>query len=141
MLNEQEKRDLALHLLDIIQTPNANKIVYRPYFRSESIYPDEYWLWTSKEVISYPFDEIFKRYYPKEKGYLTIGINERDVMVGIKSDDGLIELTDEMWNNDDFISELKNCKATPIKYIDTFDGKDTPIPNVPINENVYIKVE
>lgn len=139
MLSEQEKKNLALHLLDIIQTPNANKIVYKPYFRTESFYPDEYWLWTSKGVISYPFVDIFKRYYPKEKGYLTIGITERDVMVVIKSDDGLTELTDEMWNNNDFIDELKNCKATPIKYIDTFDGKDTPIPNVPINESVYIK--
>lgn len=138
MLNEQEKIELAQHLLDVVKTPNANKIVYRPYFRTESIYPDEYWLWHTRVVIKYPFSDIFRRHYPKEKGSLTVGISGQDAMLFIKSDDAVTPLTDEMWNNDDFINELKSCAATPIKYVDTFDGKNEKDPNVPINENCYI---
>ena len=138
MLSEQEKMKLAQRLLDIIKTPNANKIIYRPYFRTESIYPDEYWLWQTNTVISYPFNDVFKRYYPN-KGFLTVGLNGKEVMLFIKSNDAVLPLTDEMWNNDDFINELKNCTATPIKYVDTYDGKTMRVPNVPINENCFIK--
>ena len=140
MLSEQEKIELAKHLLDIIKTPNANKIVYRPYFRTESLWEDEYWLWQTKTVVSYPFSDIFARYYPQVRGCLTVGVSRKDAMLFIKSDDVTTPLTDEMWNNDDFINELKNCKATPIKYVDTFDGKSEKDPNVPINENCYIRM-
>lgn len=137
-MTKEEKKDLAQHLLDIVQTPNANRIVYRPYFRTESIFPDEYWLWHSKTVVSYPFNDIFARYYPQVKGCLTVGVSGEDAMLFIRSDDVVTPLTDEMWNNDDFINELKNCKATPIKYVDTFDGKSEKDPNVPINKNCCI---
>ena len=140
MLSEQEKIELAKHLLDIIKTPNANKIVYRPYFRTEGFWEDEYWLWQTKTVVSYPFSDIFARYYPQVRGCLTVGVSRKDAMLFIKSDDVTTPLTDEMWNNDDFINELKNCKATPIKYVDTFDGKSEKDPNVPINENCYIRM-
>lgn len=134
-MTKEEKKDLAQHLLDIVQTPNANRIVYRPYFR---IFPDEYWLWHSETVVSYPFSDIFARYYPQVKGYLTVGVSGKDAMLLIISDDVVTPLTDEMWNNDDFINELKNCKATPIKYVDTFDGKSEKDPNVPIAKNCCI---
>ena len=63
-----------------------------------------------------------------------VGVSGEDAMLFIRNDDVVTPLTDEMWDNDDFINELKNCKATPIKYVVTFDGKETPVQGVPINK-------
>ena len=141
-MTNEENLKVSEHLFAVMMTPTANKIVYRPFFRAESIYPDEYWLWHTKEITSYPFNDIFKKYYPKDNRSLTIAMLDGKIpLLVIRDNERVIPLPDEMWENKEFVDGLKNCKASPIKYIDTFDGKDTKVPNVPINEKVIAGFE
>lgn len=106
-MTDEEKFKVSEHLFGVMKTPNANKIVYRPFVKVESLYPDEpdeYWLSHAEEIISYSFNDIFKKYYPKDNRSLMIVMLDGKIpLLVIRDNERVIPLPNKMWKNKEFI--------------------------------------